>query len=131
MRQSAYLVNNPITVDNFAALLHVGGSGVRLYDDPDVKVFILVGWDWSSSVFCLVHRGSTGDIRLLQISSGVVWQSMSHSVSVKSSSLLLHSIKRELFVNSDNSLTGQRVMRTEQPTRCFVPLQKQRARLAP
>ena len=24
--------------------LHAGGSGVRLYDDPDLKRFILVGW---------------------------------------------------------------------------------------
>ena len=38
MQQSACLVINPITVDNFA-----GGSGVRLYDDPDLKLFVLVG----------------------------------------------------------------------------------------
>ena len=43
MRQSACLVFNPITVDNYAAL-HAGGSGVRLYDGPDLKLFILVGW---------------------------------------------------------------------------------------
>ena len=24
-----------------------GGSGVRLYDGPDLKLFILVGWDRS------------------------------------------------------------------------------------
>ena len=42
MQQSACLFINPITVDNFAAL---GGSDVRLYDDPDLKLFILVGWD--------------------------------------------------------------------------------------
>ena len=42
MRQSACLVINPITVVNFA-----GGSGVRLYDEPDLKLFILVGWDQS------------------------------------------------------------------------------------
>ena len=24
--------------------LHAGGSGVRLYDSPDIKLFILVGW---------------------------------------------------------------------------------------
>ena len=27
--------------------LHAGGSGVRLYDGPDSKLFILVGWDRS------------------------------------------------------------------------------------
>ena len=48
MRQSACLVINPITVDGYAALfLHAGGSGVRLNDGPDLKLFILVGWDRS------------------------------------------------------------------------------------
>ena len=41
MRQSAWLVFNAITVDNYAAS---GGSGVRLYNGPDIKLFILVGW---------------------------------------------------------------------------------------
>ena len=41
MRQSACLVFNPIMVDNYA---HAGGSGVRLYDGLDLKLFILVGW---------------------------------------------------------------------------------------
>ena len=46
MRQSACLVFNPITVDNYAAFFNCtpGGSGVRLYDGPDLKLFILVGW---------------------------------------------------------------------------------------
>ena len=48
MRQSACLVFNPITVDNHAAfLLHADGSGVRLYDGTDIKLFILVGWGLS------------------------------------------------------------------------------------
>ena len=51
MPQSACLVINPITADNFAALLlHADGSGVRLYDGPDLKLFILVGYDRSSFV---------------------------------------------------------------------------------
>ena len=37
IRQSACLVINPITVDSYAAL---GGSGVRLHDGPDLKLFI-------------------------------------------------------------------------------------------
>ena len=48
MRQSACLVFNPITVDNFAAFFNctpASGSGVRLYDGPDIKLFMLVGWD--------------------------------------------------------------------------------------
>ena len=48
MRLSACLVINQITVDGFAALsFHAGGSGVRLHDGPDLKLFILVGWDRS------------------------------------------------------------------------------------
>ena len=48
MRQSACLIINPITVDGYAALLlHAGGSGFRLHDGPDLKLFILVGWDRS------------------------------------------------------------------------------------
>ena len=41
-------------------------------------------------------------------------------------------LQRDLFVYSDDSLTIKRViMRTKQPTKCFVPLQIQRARFAP
>ena len=49
MRQSACLVINPIKVDGYAALLNCtpGGLGVRLHDSPDLKLFILVGWDRS------------------------------------------------------------------------------------
>ena len=43
-----------------------------VYDGPDLKLFIVVGWDWRSFVCCLVHRGSTDDLILLQIFSGVV-----------------------------------------------------------
>ena len=52
-------VCNPIMVDNYAAVfnLHVGGSGVRLYNDPDRKAihFIWLGPEhlpvaWSSGV---------------------------------------------------------------------------------
>ena len=52
---------------------HTGGSDVRLYDGPDLKLIILVAWDRSSFFCCLGHRGSTDDL-LLPISSGVVWQ---------------------------------------------------------
>ena len=44
MQLSAYLVINPITVNNIAALC---GSGVRLYDGLHLKLFSLVGWDRS------------------------------------------------------------------------------------
>ena len=42
MRQSACLVFNPIMVD--CCLLYADGSGIRLYDCPDIKLFILFGW---------------------------------------------------------------------------------------
>ena len=49
MRQSACLCFNPIMVDNYAAFFNCTpvGSGVRLYDAPDIKLFILVVWGWS------------------------------------------------------------------------------------
>ena len=49
MRQSACLVINPITIDNFAALLNCTPED-RASDymmAPDLKLFILVGWDLS------------------------------------------------------------------------------------
>ena len=46
MRQSAFLVFNPIMVDNYAAFLNCR-PGVRLYDGTDIKLFILVAWDLS------------------------------------------------------------------------------------
>ena len=74
MRQSACLVFNPITVNNFGFLfnLYSGGSGVRHNDGPDIKLFILVGWGRSFFVCCFAHRGSTAGFLLLQCSSGVV-----------------------------------------------------------
>ena len=108
MRKSACLVINPITVDNFAA----GGSGVRFYDGPDLKLFILVGWNRSSFVCCLVHRGLTDDLLLLQISSGVVWQTRDLYLSCNTLYLLSPRLcffivlKRDLFIYRDDSLTS-------------------------
>ena len=49
MRQSACLVINPITVDGYAALFNC--TPVDWASDsmmaPDIKLFILVGWDRS------------------------------------------------------------------------------------
>ena len=42
----------------------LNGSDVRLYDGPDIKLFILVGW--GRSFFLLAQRGSTGDFLLLR-----------------------------------------------------------------
>ena len=50
MRQSACLVLNPITVNNFASLFNCTLVG---------RAFILVGWGRSFFVCCWAHRGST------------------------------------------------------------------------
>ena len=64
------------------SLLHAGGSGVRLNDGPDIKLFILVGLGRSFFVCCLAHRGSTVGFLLLQCSSGVVRHPRDLQVSV-------------------------------------------------
>ena len=84
-------------------------SGVRLFDGPDLKLFILVGWDRSSFVCCLVHRRSTDDLLLLQISSGVVWQTRDLHLSRNTLYLLSPCLcffivlKRDLFVYRDDA----------------------------
>ena len=93
-----------------------------------IKVFILVCWDRISFVCCLVHWGSTDDLILLQISSGVVWQSRDLYLSRNTLYLLslcfFKVLNRELFVYNDDTLTSQKViMRTEQLTKCFEPFQ--------
>ena len=49
MQQSACLVFNPIMVDNYAAFFNCMsmGQALRLYDGPNLKLFIVVGWGWS------------------------------------------------------------------------------------
>ena len=54
------------------SLAQAFGSGVRLYDGPDLMQFILVGLAWSFFICCLAHLGSTVDYLLLQIFSDVV-----------------------------------------------------------
>ena len=68
MRQSTCLV----LITMLHSLIAVGGSGVRLYDGPDLKQFILIGLDLSFFDCCLAHQDSSGYSRSLQISSGVV-----------------------------------------------------------
>ena len=85
---------------------HAGGPSFRLYADPDLKLFILVGWDRSFFVCCLAHRGSTDDSICIPIFSGVLKYLTSHGspaamqqvVSVESSSLIHHVTFRDLFV---------------------------------
>ena len=84
MRQSACLVFNPITVNNFASLFNCTPVG-RESDSmmaPNIKLFILVGLGRSFFVCCLAHRGSTVGFLLLQCSSGVVRHPRDLQVSV-------------------------------------------------
>ena len=99
MRQSAYLVFNPVTVNNVASLFNctpAGESGFRLNDGPDIKLFILVGWGRSFFVCCL----ATG-VQLLGFfcssvpvvlsdTTGISRCRSQHVVSVESSSLFHH-----------------------------------------
>ena len=110
--------------------MHTGGSRVGLCDGPDLWLFILVGWDRSSFVRCLVHRSSTDDLLLLQILSGVVWQPRGHHRSRSMLCLLgprlcfFVVLGRDLFVSRGFLLMRLRViMRTGRPAGCFVPLQ--------
>ena len=70
-------------------------SDVRLDDGLDLKLFILVGWDWSFVVCYLVHRGSSGDSPLLKIfqwcclTSQGSTSATQYFISVESSSLIL------------------------------------------
>ena len=76
--------------------MHAGGSGVRFHDGPDIKLFILIGWDRSFRLLL----GPPGLNLLSSFASDFQWccltdqgspSVMQHIVSVESSSLLLHS----------------------------------------
>ena len=83
MRQSACLVFNPITINNFDSLFNCTPVGRASDNDgPDIKLFILVGLGRSLFVCCLAHRGSTVGFLLLQCSSGVVRHPRALQVSV-------------------------------------------------
>ena len=71
MRQSACLVVNPITVNNFAVLFNctpVGRGAESMIAPNTVKYLVGCGW---TLVGFLAHRGSTGGLLLLQCLSGV------------------------------------------------------------
>ena len=94
MRQSACLVINPITVDNFASLINCtpgGWSCIRLSDGPNIK---LVDLSWLGLDLFLSVAWSLGVqlvFFLFQYFSGVVLHprvlQVSQYVSVESSSL--------------------------------------------
>ena len=83
MRQSARLVFNPITVNNFASLFNCTAMG-RASDSMMARhKAIYFGW-FGPELFCqcLAHRGSTVGFPLLQCSSGVVRHPRDLQVSV-------------------------------------------------
>ena len=110
MRQSVCLVINPITVDNFAALFNctpVNRASGSIIARPKAIHFSWLGPDLSSVAW------STGaQLILLQISSGVVWQTRALHLSHSALSLLGPRLcffivsKRDLFVYRDESLTS-------------------------
>ena len=78
------------------------------------------------------------ELLLLRMSSGVVWQCRDLQLSRSSLYLLSHRIcfsmvlKCDVCVYRDDSLPSRRIfMRTKQPTKCFVPLQKLSLKLGP
>ena len=140
MRQSACLLINPITVNNFAALFNcqpVDRASDSMMARPKAIHFSWLG----PELFRLLlsrHGAQLVIFHCFSFSSGVVWQSRDLQLSRKTLYLLSPRlcffivIKRDLFVYRDDSLTSTRVIiRTERPTKCFIPLQKLRARLAP
>ena len=155
MRQSACLVINPITVDNFAALfnrtpvdrtspfdclclliaqvpVHCFSITVfRLYDGLDIKLFILVGWDRSSSTVALSTGAQLMIFFCFRFPVVLDLHLSYNTLYLLSPRLCFFMLLRcDLCVYRDDSLTSYRViMRTEQPTKCFVPLQGPRVRL--
>ena len=71
-----------------------------------------IGWDRSSFLCCLDQRNSTDCLLLLQISSGVVWQSRDLQLSCTTLYLLSPRLcfsivlERDLFFYRDDSLTS-------------------------
>ena len=99
MRQSACLVINPITVNNFATLFNcMPVDRASDYDGPDLKLFILVGWArsspsvaWSNGAQLMIFFAS--DFQWCCLTDQGSPSVMQHVISVESSSLLLHSIE--------------------------------------
>ena len=77
--------------------MHAGGSGVRLNDGPDIKLFILVGWagaflsvGWPIGVQLLVFFSSSVPVVLFDTPG--ISKCRSQHVSVEPSSLFHHNI---------------------------------------
>ena len=113
MLQSACLVINPITVDDFSALFNctpVDRASDSMMARPKAIHFSWLGPELY--VCCLVQRGSTDDLLLLQISSGVVLQTRDLHMSCNTLYLLSPRLcfsivlRRDLCIYRDDSLTS-------------------------
>ena len=113
MRQSACLVINPITVDNFSALFNctpVDRASDSIMVRPKAFHFSWLGPEFF--VCCLVHRGSTDNLLLLQIASVVVRQTRDLHLSCNTLYLLSPRLcffivlRRDLCVYRDDLLTS-------------------------
>ena len=105
-----FTCNYVVSVRRGFLFFWVLGMGVRLYDGPDLKLFILDGC--TRALSCVAwFTGVQLIIFLLQSSSGVVWQS---SDQLSRNTLFLLSpclcffivFKCDLFVYRDDSLTS-------------------------
>ena len=78
MRQATFLVFHqimPWLISMFFILeLHAGGSGVRIFNGLDLKLFLLVGWDRSFFSVAWPTGVQLVFFRLLAIFSDVVWR---------------------------------------------------------
>ena len=108
MRQSACLVFNPITVDNYAAFLNAHRSVRRqTHDGPDLKLFMLVGWGpsfssaaWPTGVQLVIFFCS----EIIGFSGISIVGQLTHSVSPRFW-FIMEFIMIYLFVH-DDSLTS-------------------------
>ena len=110
MRQYACLVINPITVDNFVALFNctpVDRASDSMMARPKAIHF---SWLEPDLFCCLVHRGSTDDLLLLQISSGFAGKTRDLHQSCNTLYLLIPRLcffivlRRDLCVYREDSL---------------------------
>ena len=105
--------------------------GVRLYDGPNLKLFILVRWDRSSFVCCWSTKAQLMIFFCFRFQlfcladQGTIRCICGHLLSPRLCfSIVLNVHRGDTFIHP---LEGY--MRTEQPTKCFVPLQKLRVKL--
>ena len=82
--------------------MHAGGSGVRLYDGPDIKLFILVGWGrsflsvaWPTGVQLVFFFCSGFQYVIRRPGISIIWQL---TESVESSCLIDQDDYHDLFV---------------------------------